>query len=194
MPYFRNLLFVDTETTGLKPGLNETIEVGTMLTKPDGEIIEEWEAMMWPLRPETFSSEAKAVNGFDVRWDKAKCQPQEAVAAEFRRRASSGAPTLVGWNLDFDKGFLRNLMGMKLDDKDPWHWYTLDLKQAWYSHAVAGGRDDMKLQDVCGQLNIPYVNAHSAIGDARLTRLVWLKMLEQAKYADIRNFPQLAEG
>lgn len=173
---WRELIFVDTETTGLKAGVQEVIEIACIVTNHDAsKILDTYSAQMMPLRPEKAEARALEINHFHTRWtDPSVCKSQAEVAKEFNKRASGR--TFVGWNSEFDLGFLKAFL-LEQQMKPSWHWYTLDGKQLWYPHAVHMDQEKMSLQDVAGYLGIPYVDGHTAMGDTKITLEVFRTML-----------------
>jgi DNA polymerase III epsilon subunit-like protein len=59
----RDLVFLDSETTGLDPLYNEAIEWAAIRVGPDGTEKEAFEAKVKPLFPERFDTKAREVNG-----------------------------------------------------------------------------------------------------------------------------------
>ncbi len=97
----------------------------------------------------------------------------------------SGA-TLVGHNLGFDLNFLAHearLLGktFPLDGLD-----TIPL-----ARRLLPGLKRFKLDYVAEYLHIPATQRHRAMGDAKVTAAVFLKMLERAKAQDILTLGQL---
>ena len=69
----KNLAFVDIETTGFDPETQEIIEIGCVIVKQTdgvlGDIIEEFEVKIKPVKLENASAEALAVNGYnEAEW------------------------------------------------------------------------------------------------------------------------------
>lgn len=174
----KDLVFLDTETTGLDTAIHDMLEVALIRTTPDGErVYSRWSAKIWPT-PEMLkraSPEALAVNHFHERWVEAECVEPSIVAAEMSLLTKDAH--LVGWNLPFDVGFMEKFLGRK----GPWDWYMIDLKQAIYPHIIGGnytGRN--KLEHVVNALGIPWKQAHTALGDAEMTYEVWRRLKNHA--------------
>ena len=83
------LAFVDVETTGLKPGYHEVIDIGIVMTDIQGSELGHLFLRIQPKNPERTDEGARAVNAFDVeRWEKlGAVSPGEAVEqiTEFHR-------------------------------------------------------------------------------------------------------------
>lgn len=100
----RNLAIIDLETTGLDPTKHEIIEVGMIIvSQPNLEIIETYEAKVKPLHIETSTSEALTVNGYNKQeWENA--QNIEDVLQDIADKAADCI--ICNHNVNFDWSFL----------------------------------------------------------------------------------------
>ena len=102
----RDLVFVDTETTGLDPYEHELIEVAAVrmtfnLQTEVGRV----ERKCRMMRPEKASAEALKVNKYSAEeW--ADADPQRIALIELAALLADGEPILVAHNMPFDWGFL----------------------------------------------------------------------------------------
>src|SRR3982074_3535260 len=98
------LLFLDLETGGLDANRDEILEVGAVVTTPDGALeLGRIDARVRALRPEQITDVARDINGCAAAgWQVAR--PLGDVLAELLDLASG--TTLVGHNVCFDWGFI----------------------------------------------------------------------------------------
>lgn len=98
------LAFTDIETTGLRVGYHEILEIGLVLVNQKTlDVIDEWEVKVAPAHPERAMPSSLAVNGYhEADWADATSL-QEAIE-EYARRVNGSL--LAGWNTRFDAAFL----------------------------------------------------------------------------------------
>ena len=165
-------LVFDFETTGLKPGCHEPIQVAASLL--DGNMIElgAFDALMRPLRPELASPEALAVNGRSLAELAAEPHPGEILGQfiDFVRGAGE-LVVIVGHNVEFDLEFLRHeeaTYGLAL----PRCEVAVDTCTLARVHLEARGAiANSKLGTVAAHYGIEF-QAHDALGDVRATAQV----------------------
>jgi DNA polymerase-3 subunit epsilon len=177
---FQDLLFVDTETTGLDPTKHELLEVAAIRCSPDGlNIISTYEAKLKPLHIETAEKKALEVNKYSAEeWTDEKCTPPEIVVDNLQKMA--GNTVLIGHNVSFDEGFLSPLF-TRLGMKVPWGYHKVDtVALAWplFLYTPAEG---VSLEKVCRFLGVERMPTHRAADDAAACRQIYLKLV--AKWA-----------
>ncbi len=175
-----DLVVVDTETTGLRPGPDRVIEVAAVRVR-GGAIIDTFHSLMNPQR---------SIPSFIVRFTGiTQAMVNEApTAAEIMPdllQFIDGA-TLVGHNLGFDIRFLAHeaqLLGLAfpIDGLD-----TIPLARRFLP-----GLKRFKLDMVATHLNIQTRNRHRAFGDAEVTAEVLLSILERARQEGIHTLGHL---
>lgn len=171
---------VDTETTGLRPGAHRVIEVAGVRLR-GGEVMSSYHSLLNPgVRIPAFIAQFTGIT-------------QEMVAAAPRSHEAlpgfldfvEGA-IVVGHNVGFDIGFLSyeaQLLGQSfpIDGLD-----TIPLARRFLP-----GLKRFKLESVASHLKIPAPNRHRALGDARVTAVVLLKLLDLAEQQGITTLGQL---
>jgi DNA polymerase-3 subunit epsilon len=173
---FQDLLFVDTETTGLDPTKHELLEVAAIRTSPDGQtIISTYEAKLKPLNLDKAEPKALEINKYSAaEWSDEKCVAPEIVADNLQKMA--GNTVLVGQNVSFDEGFLSPLF-TRLGMRPPWGYHKVDtVALAWplFLHSPLEG---LSLGKLCTFLGVTAVPAHRAAADAEACRQVYLKLM-----------------
>ena len=169
-----DLVVIDTETTGMRPGPDRVIEVAAVRVR-GGAIVDTFHSLMNPRR---------SVPSFIVRFTGiTQAMVNEApLSAEIMPdllQFIDGA-TLVGHNLGFDVRFLAHeaqLLGLAfpIDGLD-----TIPLARRFLP-----GLKRFKLDMVAAHLNIQIRNRHRALGDAEVTAEVLLCILERAQQEGI---------
>ena len=165
---------IDTETTGLRPGHDRVIEIAGIRLR-GGEVIDSFQTLLNPQRRlPPFIVQFTGITQDMVN----KAPTAEQIFPDFLQ-FSAGA-TLVGHNVAFDIGFLSyeaQLLGQAfpIDGLD-----TILLARRFLS-----GLRRFKLDVVAAHLKIPTANRHRAMGDAKVTAAIFLKLLGSAQQQGI---------
>jgi len=175
---FQDLLFVDTETTGLDATKHELLEVAAIRTSPDGlRVISKFEAKLKPTHIESAEPKALQINGYVAsQWTDETCMKPELVVDALQKMAVGTA--LVGQNVSFDEGFLTPLF-TRLGMKAPWGYHKVDtVALAWplFLHTDLAG---LSLGKLCEFLGVATMPTHRAAADAEACRQVYLKLMER---------------
>ena len=173
---------IDLEMTGLKPGLDEIIEVGVVRCTPE-RVLERWSTLVQPL--ESPRLRVQRITGITPEM-LAEAPPWSEV--EDKLRSLLDGCTLLGHNVGFDESFLE-VVGIKSASPSI---DTLPLAQI-----IEPGAPSHRLGDLCDRFNIELTDAHRALADAEAARLLFLKLKD--RYAllpqDARNsLSELAAG
>lgn len=122
-----NLAFVDIETTGLDPEVNQVMEVA-ILTEPYGDTVH----ISVPFNPGFATEQALAINKYYERQNELLgIQETRADAAGIIFDALQGH-IFVGNNPQFDANFLKRFLKNN-GYAAPWHYHLVDIK------ALVGG-------------------------------------------------------
>src|SRR5579885_864954 len=171
---------LDTETTGLRPGPDRVIEVAGVRVR-GGEVVASFQHLINP---------GRRIPPFIVKFtgitqEMVNEAPSAAEVFPELQRFVDGA-ILVGHNLGFDINFLSHearLLGQvfPLDGLD-----TIPLARRFLP-----GLKRFKLDLVAEHLKIPTMNRHRAMGDARVTAAIFLRLLELAQQQGILTLGHL---
>jgi DNA polymerase-3 subunit epsilon len=166
-------LFLDCETTGLDPAIQEIIEICLMAA--DGSIL--FQSKIKPRHIETAHPKALEINGYN--------EEDWADAPYFSEVAEEICKILkwcicVGHNPSFDLGFIKAEL-KRVDEKllQGIGYHMSDTVALAEEHLSECGLDSLSLVNVCKFLRIELVNAHTAEADTEACRQVYL-MLRQA--------------
>jgi DNA polymerase-3 subunit epsilon len=161
---------LDTETTGLRPGPHRVIEIAGVRIK-GGEACGSFATLVNP---------GTRLPGFIVQFtgitqEMVNSAPKAAEIFPDFLNFVEGA-IIVGHNVGFDIGFLSyeaRLLGLDfpLDGLD-----TIPLARRFLP-----GLRRFKLDSVAGHLSIPTANRHRALGDAKVTAAIFVKLLALAR-------------
>ena len=176
----QDLLFVDTETTGLDPTKHELLEVAAIRTDPTGTtIISKYQATLKPMHLERAEPKALEVNGY-AQWKNEPCtEPGDVVDA--LQKLAIGT-VLVGQNVSFDEGFLSPLF-TRLGMKPPWGYHKVDTVALAWPLFVTTALEGLSLGKLCDYLGVASTPTHRAAADAEACRQVYLKLMEKTATA-----------
>jgi DNA polymerase III subunit epsilon len=178
----REIEFVvlDTETTGLRPGHHRVIEVAGIRMRA-GEVIGSFQSLLNPgMRLPAFIVQFTGITQEMV----AKAPKAHEVFPDFLHFIDGAI--IVGHNIGFDIGFLSyeaQLLGydFPIDGLD-----TIPLARRFLH-----GLRRFKLDKVADHLKIPTANRHRALGDAKVTAAIFIKLLELAEQQGIQTLGHL---
>jgi len=175
----RDLVFFDTETTGLELD-KEIIEIGYVKARAGTfEVIEEGDIKIKPEHIEAASPEALEINGYDAEeWAREGVSAKEGVQKFLSVTKNA---LLVGHNLPFDWAHLLVLL-QQLGTEPNFFYKGFDtFPMAWL--LLRGDPKFVKfsLEELSAHFGIDQGRAHRAIDDARTTYRVFKKLTEMRK-------------
>ena len=171
---------VDTETTGLRPGSHRIIEVAGVRVRGD-EVLGSFQSLLNPgVRIPNFIAQFTGITQEMVT----AAPTSREVLPDFLDFVEGAI--VVGHNVGFDIGFLSyeaQLLGRSfpIDGLD-----TIPLARRFLPALRR-----FKLDNVASHLHITTSNRHRALGDARVTAAVFIKLLELARLQNITTLGQL---
>lgn len=161
-----NLLFLDTETTGLDHNYHEVCSIAwRKYGKAEG--VEYAVSCGYPERADTIALE---VNGASREMLGNGTQP-----LYLRRHLEDfRGHTLAGWNIGFDIRFLMNRQQHILSaDTYPFHYRPLDVASLAWPLLLEGKVDSLGLNAVCDYFGVSNDGAHNALRDVERTIAVY---------------------
>jgi len=160
---------LDTETTGSDIERDSIIEVGAIRFREDGRILDEWSTLVNPGRPVPFNiTQLTGITSQMV----ATAPPLSAVAGALRRFIGDPSTIIIGHNIDFDLGFLRQ-QGLYLPNPS---MDTFEL-----AGILLPTQSRYSLDRLAAHFNIPFPQQHRALDDARATRSLFLALMRYAE-------------
>lgn len=173
---FQDLLFVDTETTGLDPTKHELLEVAAIRCSPDGQsIISAYEAKLKPLHIETAEPKALQINGYTPEeWTDEKCVAPEIVVDNLQKMAVN--TVLIGQNVSFDEGFLSPLFTTR-NMKPPWGYHKVDTVALAWPLFLHTSMEGLSLAKICAFLGVAQMPTHRAAADVAACREIYLRLM-----------------
>lgn len=168
VPPAGELVFVDTETTGLKAGAHQVIEIGAM-TSEGAEFVR----LIRLERGAEVSPDAMRVNGIDLRgreWRESAVSLRDALDS-FVRWLPTGA-VLVAHNAAFDRRMLEGdaaRVGVEWPEVE---WFCTKMWADDLRKRGALATVDSKLHTLCAHYGIPNDGEHRALADVvRMARV-----------------------
>lgn len=162
------LVFVDTETTGLKAGAHQVIEIGAM-TAEGAEFV----ALVRLEQGAEVSPDAMRVNGIDLRgreWRTSAVSLRDALTAFLKWLPTDAV--LVAHNAAFDRRMLEG-DAKRVDIEWPdVQWFCTKVWADELRKRGALACADSKLHTLCAHYGIPNDGEHRALADViRMTRV-----------------------
>lgn len=186
------LVSIDVETTGLTAGYHEIIEIAMIKLWDDGTPTNDlFHSFIKPHYPERMSEDSFDVHHIDLDTLK-NCPTSHDIIPEIELWIKSVSPdtkqiTPLGQNYMFDQGFIQNMIGRIYYNK----YFSRDYEDtkitSTYINRIYRQSNKPKpfpstsLGDLCMRFNIPHPKKHSAIEDARVTALVYNKLITLQK-------------
>lgn len=169
-----NFAFIDIETTGLSLIKHEIIEIGCVVTNSKLEVMEEFELKIKPENIQNADPVALKVNHYDpLNWRDA--QSLKDGMKIFSEKVKDCI--MVGQNVAFDSGFLEYAY-TQTGITNTMHYHKLDTVSIAF--AKLHKEPDVKhfsLRELCLRFDIKNEGAHTGLGDARATFLLYKKLM-----------------
>lgn len=171
---------LDTETTGLRPGPNRVIEIAAIRLR-GSEVLDSFQSLVNPgRRLPSFIVQFTGITQEMVDG----APPAEEVMPDFLNFIEGAI--LVGHNVGFDIGFLTyeaQLLGQP---------FPLDgIDTILFARRYLSGLRRFKLDVVAEHLKIAITKRHRAMGDAKVTAAIFLKLVERAQQQGLQTLGQL---
>jgi len=185
-----NYLYLDTETTGLNPVINDIIELGAII-EVKGERKEEFKAVCRPFNMKSISRKALETNQHTMDMIETYPDPKEVfkkfilfLGKYFNGKDFNNRYVLVGQNVDFDKRFLKAFFHKCGYDEYAFnkviHYQSIDLLGLSFLLRAKGliPNGKLKLEVMTKLYGIKQAKEHDALEDIRSTYDI-LKKIEK---------------
>src|SRR3989344_6672069 len=170
-----NFAFIDIETTGPDVLKHEIIEIGCVLAAPTLEVIEKFELKIKPERIEDADPVAMKINHYNPTLWESAYNLEEAIKI---LSAKVQDCIMVGHNVAFDSGFLEHAFS-QTGVINSMHYHKLDtVSIAWAKLHRDPDLEHFSLRELCLRFDIKNEDAHTGLGDARATYLLYKKLME----------------
>ena len=170
----KNFVAIDVETTGLKTGYNDIIEVSA-IKFIDFKPSEIFSTLLKPRKP--IPPEATKING--ITDDMVKDSPTFSQIYN-SLKSFIGDNNLVAHNAAFDIKFLY-VSGLDIDDKKQTIYDTLQLSKWAIKDWDDSPLESYKLTDICNEVGIYFNGAHRSSADALAAGLLFLEIVKIKK-------------
>ena len=185
-----NIPFVvlDTETTGLNPERDRILSIGA--DRLQGGRILVREALELYLQQEHFDSDSVPIHGI-LRED---LHPRIPEAEALRQLiAYTGDAVIVGHHISFDLAMLQK--GLARQGLKPLSNPCLDTgllyRKTLLKTPLLRKKEFYTLDDLARRFDLPFTDRHTALGDAFMTAMAFLHILELLKARGIHTQKQL---
>jgi len=170
-----NLFFFDSETGGLSNHEHDMVEMACVVTDPSGEtVLHEYAAKVFPRKP--VDPRAAAVNGYSK--EKWASEAVDVDTAMVKMLTLARDSVFVAHNTPFDWGFFSAALAAR-GGRWPGDYHKIDTVALATPFLKAGLVPNVKLVTLSAFFDVPHDDAHSALGDARACRGVYLAMMKR---------------
>ena len=171
-----SIVALDIETTGLNPDKDSIIEIG-LVRFTNRRVDHEWASLVNPGKPiPPFITQLTGITDQKVR----EAPPLRDVLTEVRDFV--GDSPILGHSVRFDLSFLRKYGLFGLND-------SLDTYEL--ASVLLPCVERYNLAALAQALSVPLPASHRALDDARVTRVVYLRLLDQALEMPIHLLAEL---
>jgi DNA polymerase-3 subunit epsilon len=170
-----NLFFFDAETGGLDAATSDMVEVACIRTDPTGKnVLGEYVTKVFPERP--VDPKAAAINGYNPeKWATEAIRLYDAMP---RLHLLSRNTLFVSHNVAFDWQFYANGLKVWNGARWPGDYHKVCTVNLAMPLLLAGKVENLKLGTLAAHFGVKHEDAHSALGDVRACRGVYLALME----------------
>lgn len=162
----RDMLWVDTETTGTDPQEHEIIELAAVRRTVDRREIGRFSVKVHPKHLETAQPRALEVNGYTPEGWLGAVHLEDALGKLFDlAELGDQAPVLAGHNVGFDRAFIRAAYDSEGLVHAPLDYHAIDTASLAWPLCAAGRIDGISLAKVCTFFGISNEGEHGAMRD-----------------------------
>lgn len=178
--YERDLVFLDTETTGLNPDRHEIIQISAFNVSPTRRTETFIKIFVKPIFLYTSEPKALELNRYSKeRWIDAGAVDLHTALVSLRDTCFAHSSVLAIWNPVFDAPFLRNAFNrVGLGWPETIHYHVLDVSSMVWSLVAKKRRiESIKLAKVCEHLGIDNEGEHDSGRDVERMIQVYRKLV-----------------
>jgi len=171
----------DTETTGLDVRSSEIVSIGAL--RIENLSLKLSTAFHRFIKPENLRRESVEIHGITLEELEDKGEDARKVIEDFLDYIRGSL--LVGFNVEFDRKMVSKYT-LKFFGV-PFVTYRVDLFHLWKRR----GGQEKSLREIAEDMGIPTEGIHSALDDAYITALVFLKLISNMKGDPLSRLPIL---
>ncbi len=173
----KNLLFIDTETTGLEAKEHGIIEIALVRTTPDASKILWQYSTKIVLEPDRYKVDQRAleINGYSLEKWASACTLEDVM--DYVISNVSFNDQLSGHNVNFDINFLKESILRCRRNIPKFYYHTVDTMSLGQLLVAKGYITNVKLVTLTNYFGIKH-EAHTALGDCLGSLEVYRKFLE----------------
>lgn len=179
------IIVFDTETTGISTSNNEILQLSIM----DGLGNVLFDDLIKPERRKTWkkAQEIHGISPADVKDKQTILERREEIEPIFK-----GAKLYVGYNVEFDLGFLRE-SGLSIPNRQKFDVMEEFAKIHGEYNEFRGGYKPCKLVDCAAYYDLMYFDAHDSMADVRATLHCFNGILDDPFFGERRPKPKKVE-
>lgn len=186
-----NVVFIDTETTGLDPNYHDLWEIALISEDDDGWVEDIYQLQLGFDQLSRADATALRINRYYDRIDEGNLSPSNTVADEIAH--TTAGKHLVGAVPSFDAQFL-DVFLRRYGKAPAWHYHLIDVEALAVGYLAGKAKDapvskliepPWNSSDLTEALNIVVDEAdkHTALGDARWAMAIYDKIMGTAGVA-----------
>lgn len=186
-----NILFLDTETTGLDENKHAMVQIACILDDSSGNTIDKFNVYIKPFKGDLLNKDALYINGIDKKdFHTSKFLSPNIAFEKFisflskhiNRYNNEDKLIIAGKNIKFDIQFLRRFFD-KCDDNyyGSWFWYpSIDIESEFAKYMILKNifLPNYKIETLCEYFDIS-IKAHDAREDIKATREIYYKIMSE---------------
>lgn len=158
-----NLVFVDTETTGLDENTHEVIEIAAIVYDPrEDKVVRKWERKAAPRHIETADAIALRINGYNDDPGSYRGDIKDVIS-EFHREFDEYV--MIGQNIQFDIRFIEKYYCEFVISDGVHRHRKLELSSIAWPVLGYSDKTDISLATLCDHFDISNEGAHRALVD-----------------------------
>ena len=174
-----NICFLDFETTGSNPFLNDPIEIGAVLVYPDLSIITQFNTYIRPIYNFSSTETAFNIHRLNLNYLQSAPHPKDVLEDFFLKIGTNFR--FASWNMNFDVAFF-NKICFEYNFTNYFthiHYRHIDIQSIYNFLRITNhiNTNSESLDSCLAYLNFSRPSTHDALNDANLSLLVYKKLV-----------------